>query len=197
MGSEGLELLGVNVSFLLTNGPDEILEQLADPLMIDEMKKVFFSDGANSLGHSYAKLMSGPGGRHDLQDVVALLRTEPLTKRAVVNFSSEPGGKVPCISAVQFLVRTGAVHVMYFARGQDAYKKFYADGLCLAAMAERVAAAVGMQLGVARGFIGSSHVYDSDMAAIRQTIARSKHFKAEKPNERVKSAHTGRDKILR
>jgi thymidylate synthase len=97
--------------------------------------------------------------------------------------SSQPGGKVPCISAVQFLVRDSAVHVMYFARGQDVFRKFYADGLCLTAMAQRVATALGTPLGIARGFIGSSHVYHEDMSAIRRTIALSKSLKAKAGGE--------------
>jgi hypothetical protein len=72
---------------------------------------------------------------------------------------------------------------MYFARGQDVFKKFYADGLCLTAMAQRVATALSRPLGIARGFIGSSHVYHDDMPTIRQTIALSKPPKAELPGE--------------
>jgi len=183
MGREGLELLGANVSFLLATELDEILEKLGDRHMIAEMQKVFFSDTPNSLGHSYASLISGPGGRRDLQDIISLLQAEPSTKRALLSFLSQPGGKVPCISAVQFLVRDNAVHIIYFARGQDVFKKFYADGLCLIAMAHRVATALGRPLGIARGFIGSSHVYHEDMPAIRRTIALSKSLKAELAGE--------------
>jgi thymidylate synthase len=178
MGREGLELLGANVSFLLATEADEILEKLCDPHMIAEMQKVFFSDAPNSLGHSYANLLSGPGGRRDLQDVISLLQAEPSTKRALVNFSGQAAGKVPCISAIQFLVRDNALHIMYFARGQDVFKKFYADGLCLIAMAQRVATALGRPLGIARGFIGSSHVYYEDMPTIREKITLSKSLKA-------------------
>jgi len=185
MGAEGLELLGANVAFLLSSQTDEILERFADPQMIAEMKKVFFSDAPNALGHSYAKLISGPGGRHDLQDIITLLQTEPLTKRALVNFSSEPGGKVPCISAMQFLMRDDALQIMYFARGQDAFKKFYADGLCLTAMAERIATELRKPLGAARGFIGSSHVYHADLSRIRETIASTKCLKADAGREPV------------
>jgi len=183
MGDEGLELLGANVCFPLASSEDEILERFGDQKMISEMKKVFFSEEPNSLGHSYAKLISGPGGRHDLQDVISLLKTEPQTKRALVSFSSQPGGKVPCISAVQFLIREGAVQIMYFARGQDAFKKFYADGLCLTAMAEKVGGALERPLGKARGFIGSSHVYHQDMPAIRRMLAMVQDMKTTAPGE--------------
>jgi len=178
MGTEGLELLGVNVSFRLSSGPDKILERFADQRMIAEMKKVFFSTESNSLGHSYAKLISGPGGRHDLQDVIGLLQQEPATKRALISFLSQPQGKVPCISAVQFLIRDAALQVIYFARGQDAFKKFYADGQCLITMAETVAKALGLKTGTARGFIGSGHVYHQDMGAIRETLSVAKESEA-------------------
>jgi thymidylate synthase len=177
MGNEGLELLGVTVGFR-GSGLDEILDRFADQQMIAEMKKVFFRDSPNDLGHSYAKLIRGPGGRHDLQDVIDLLQKEPLTKRALVTLSGEPGGKVPCVNAVQFLIRDDALQAMYFARGQDAFHKFYADGVCLATMAQMVATSLGRPVGFVRGFIGSSHIYHKDMTTIRELLASARLFLA-------------------
>jgi thymidylate synthase len=176
MGEEGLELLGANVTFLSASKTDEVLDRFGDRQMVTEMQKVFFSESPNSLGHSYAKLICGPGGRHDLQDVISLLESEPLTKRAVVTVSNQGGLKVPCINAVQFLVRDQAVQIMYFARGQDAFRKFYADALCLGVMAEKVAGGLRLRAGTVRGFIGSSHVYHRDMPAIRETLAQGRHY---------------------
>src|SRR5581483_2594120 len=149
MGDEGLELLAHTVTFQLSNEPDPLLAQFGDRRMMDEMQKVFFSDAPNSLGHSYAKLIHGPGGRSDLQDIIALLEKEPATKRALVTFTAQPNGKVPCVTAVQFLIREGALQLIYFARGQDAFRKFYADALCLVTLAKKVAAARQLPLGVA------------------------------------------------
>jgi thymidylate synthase len=185
MGEEGLEMLGTRVAFAATTGPDPILDRFADPRMVSEMKKVFFSDAPNSLGHSYAKLICGPDGRHDLQDIISLLSDQPQTKRALVTFSNPPGGKVPCVNAVQFLVRNRAVQLMYFARGQDAFRKFYADALCLSTMAETVAAALQLEPGLVTGFIGSSHIYHSDMPALQDLLASSKHLVATEPEERA------------
>lgn len=176
MGEEGLELLATTVVFQASSQSDEVLEAFGDRQMIAEMQKVFFCESANSLGHSYAKLICGPGGRHDLQDVISLLKAEPPSKRALVNFSNQGGMKVPCINAVQFLVRDGALQVMYFARGQDVFRKFYADALCLGGMAERVAGGLELPTGVVRGFIGSSHVYQRDMPAIRETLLRGSQY---------------------
>jgi thymidylate synthase len=146
--------------------------------MMQEMQKVFFSEGPNSLGHSYAKVICGPGGRQDLQDVIDLLKREPATKRALITFASQPGGKVPCITALQFLIRDQALQLMYFARGQDVFRKFYADALCLGGIGYRVATVLSLPLGVVRGFIGSSHIYDRDMDLIHKTIAAIQQYTA-------------------
>lgn len=171
MGDEGLELLGRTVLFQPDPTPDDLLERFGDKQMMAEMQKVFFSEGPNSLGHSYARLICGPGGRNDLQDVIGLLQKEPATKRALVTFSAQPNGKVPCVTAVQFLVRAEALQLIYFARGQDAFRKFYADALCLVAIGQKVAEALRVSLGVVRGFIGSSHIYHRDLPEIQKTLA--------------------------
>jgi radical SAM superfamily enzyme YgiQ (UPF0313 family) len=153
VNDEYRELLAVQVAFPAATARDTVIEQLGDSDMIAEIEKVFFSQSGNSLGHNYAGLMSGPGGRHDLEDVISLLRAEPFTKRAVVTLSGQGNGKVPCINVVQFLIRDEVVHTLYFARGQDAFQKFYADGLCLAKMAWRVADGLGLPAGTVEGFI--------------------------------------------
>ena len=173
---EGLELLGVRVDFPAVTDGDEVLMRFGDHRMIEAMDRVFFGGGDTGLGHSYARLLRGPEGRSDLSDVIALLRAEPESTRAVVTFCGEGGGRVPCVNVVEFLVRAGALQTLYFARGQDAYKKFYADALCLAKMARRVAAGVGCPAGMVTGFIGSSHVYHADQTAITEFLARAQWF---------------------
>jgi thymidylate synthase len=173
---ETVELLEARVAFSAETEGDEVIRQFGDTRMMAEMEKVFFADGANALGHCYAKLMQGPGGRHDLADIIALLRDRPATHRAVVTFCGLGDGKVPCISVVQFLIRDGALRTIYFARGQDAFKKFYADALCLAKMARRVAQGLGLPAGQVSGFIASSHVYLEDRPAIDDFLARGKRL---------------------
>jgi thymidylate synthase len=176
LDGESLELLGMQVAFPAEVEGDELIRQFGDNRMIDEMNHVFFADGINAPGHSYADLMRGPDGRNDFEDVISLLRTEPASKRAVVTFCGSGGGKVPCVNVVQFLVRSGTLQTIYFARGQDAFKKFYADALCLAKMARRVAVDLGLPSGTVSGFIASSHVYHADRAAIDDFLARGNRF---------------------
>jgi thymidylate synthase len=170
LGAEGYELLRVEVSFPAGLLSDPLIERFGDPAMTSGMEQVFFGSQPNSLGHSYAQLMIGPGGRSDLSDVVALLREQPLSKRAVVTFCPAGNGKVPCLNVIQFLVREGKLQTVYFARGQDAFRKFYADGWCVAQMARRVAKELRVPVEGVTGFIGSSHIYEADLAAVRQML---------------------------
>src|ERR1019366_3019738 len=71
MSDEGRELLGVTVGFPAANGADPLVERFGDPAMIDEMKTVFFTNGPSALGHSYASLSRGPGGRSDLEHIIS------------------------------------------------------------------------------------------------------------------------------
>ena len=176
MGNEGAELLAVTVGFPASLNEDPVIERFADRRMIQQMEQVFFSTAPNPLQHSYAGLMHGPNGRAELQDVIDLLREQPLTKRAVVTLAAEPNGKTPCINVVQFLVRENALQTMYFARGQDAFRKFYADGFCLKKMAQKVAAGLDLPVGWVTGFIGSSHVYEADMPAIDEMLATGQEY---------------------
>jgi thymidylate synthase len=175
MGGEGLELLGVGLSFPAVQDGDPLLERFGDAAMISEMRKVFFDGGANTLGHSYANLLRGPGGRSDFEDVIALLRSEPWSKRAVVMLCGLPNGKVPCLNAVQFLLRD-KLQTIYFARGQDAFRKFYADALCVREMARKVAAGLRVAAGTITGFIGSCHVYHHDRPAIDRLIEQARPY---------------------
>jgi thymidylate synthase len=176
LGTEGYELLGVSVEFPSVGKADPVIERFGDRQMIAEMKKVFLTGTPNSLGHSYARLMQGPSGRHDLKDVLELLHGNPLSKRSVVTLCGAPDGKVPCVNVIQFLIRAGAVQTMYYARGQDAFRKFYADGLCIATMAQTVANGLQLPAGRVTGFIASSHVYDYDLPAIRDMLAAGRAY---------------------
>jgi thymidylate synthase len=134
------------------------------------MEEVFFGRNPTVFGHSYAGLMRGPGGRNDLLDIIDLLKKEPWSKRATLTLCGEANSKVPCINVVQFLVRENAVQAFYFARGQDIFRKFYADGHCIGCLAQKVAQGLGIKAGLVTGFIGSSHIYHSDMTAIRRVL---------------------------
>ena len=111
-----------------------------------------------------------------MEDIIALLRAEPASHRGVLTLCGLGDGKVPCVNVIHFLVRGGSLRTVYFARGQDAFKKFYADALCVAKMAHHVGGGLGLPADTVSGFISSSHVYHEDRAAIDDFLERGNRF---------------------
>ena len=166
---EIVEQRDVYVGFLSATDSDRLLRQHANQSHIAEMRKVFFTRERNQFGHSYAEYMRGPRGRQDLSDVVDLLKEKPYSKRALLSLVGD-GTKVPCISAVHFLVRNNVAEATYFSRGQDVFNKFYADAICVGHMLALVSEGLDVGCGRIAGFISSAHVYISDLPAVSAVL---------------------------
>ena len=165
LASEGKEVTDIRVTFQ-NDDHDPVLDRFADQEMLESMKSVFFGQGENKLGHSYKELTRGPLGRNDLTDIVELLKEKDVCKRATLTLCGNGTGKVPCINVINFLIREDKLDVYYFSRGQDAYKKFYADANCIASMQNFVAEEMGTKVGSITGYIASAHSYFEDQPAI-------------------------------
>lgn len=172
VGDETRELLNVCTAFHAADfASDPILQRFGSVSLIDEMRKVFFSTKPNQLGHSYADKLYGPRGRQDLSDVIELLSREPWSKRGVVSLQGAGDGRVPCINTIHFLRREGGLVANYFARGQDVFRKYYADGICLYELALRVSDGIGIPLLLVSGFLSSAHTYLKDCNQIETLLA--------------------------
>jgi thymidylate synthase len=170
-GGETRELLHVSASFKTGEfHSDPLLVRFASLRHVEEMRKTFFSEEPSLFKHNYSERMRGPLGCSDLSDVIELLYRSPWSKRAVVTLTSHGDGQVPCINAIHFLRRRGGLIAMYFARGQDIFHKFYADGVCIYEMAKRVASGLDIPLLMISGFISSAHVYIEDTVEIENLL---------------------------
>lgn len=168
---EIVELRNLRVAFAAADfHADPLLTRFADPQVVAEMRKVFFTAEPNQFGHSYRDGLRGPNGRNDLSDVTELLFRDPCSKRAVVTLLGAGDGCVPCVNAVHFLRREGGLVATYFARAQDLFRKFYADALCIDAMARQVAAGLAIPVIEVSGLISSAHVYQEDRAEIQTLL---------------------------
>ncbi len=185
VGNETRELLNVWVAFERGEFQDDpLLVRFGAGLIVDEMRKVFFSDEPNLFGHSYRSRLCGPQGRCDLSDVIDLLHSHPMSKRALVTLMPSGDGSVPCINAIQFLCREDGLLATYFSRGQDIFRKFYADAVCVYEMAQQVASGLGTRVRLVSGAISSAHVYLADSDEIRRLLAEASTVSPEfMPNE--------------
>ena len=172
VGGETRELLHVCATFVQGDyDSDPVLLRFASLENVEQMRKVFFTTEPNQFGHSYRDRIRGPRGRCDLSDVIELLDREPMTKRAAIVLVGDGDDRVPCLNVVHFLRRGPGLVATYFARGQDIYRKFYADGACMFEMARRVADPLGVPVDQVTGIISSAHVYLADLPAVRRVLA--------------------------
>ncbi len=172
VGDETRELLHVCASFVHGDyDSDPVLVRFASRENVEQMRKVFFTTEPNGFGHSYRDRIVGPRGSCNLSDVIELLKREPLSKRAAIVLAGAGDGRVPCINTVHFLCRKGGLVATYFARGQDVFRKFYADAVCIFERARRVADAIGAPVERVTGVISSAHIYFTDLAAVGDVLA--------------------------
>ena len=152
----------------------------ADPLvdkhgkadMVAAMKKNFI-DSEPQFGHKfgYGERIWKGGDASPYASIVRRLKKKPEAKSAVFSMlqpGDDGGGHVPCVVAMDFKIRNGKVHLHYFARSQDVYKKSYADNIAMLVVLERLAHDLGQGVGSISAYIASAHLYLTDVAEALQ-----------------------------
>ncbi len=156
---------------------------VTDPLAGDERDKWMDQDMVSAMhanfhslepqfGYkvSYGERLWTPEGASPYDHVRALLTRKPAAKSATISLlrtGDADLGHVPCITSIDFKIRDGLLHVCYFARSQDLFKKNFADNLAIYAIGQKLAADLSVQPGSVSAFIASGHVYASDVARMR------------------------------
>ncbi|MEA2392939.1 MAG: thymidylate synthase [Solirubrobacteraceae bacterium] len=106
------------------------------------------------------------GGRTDqLATVIALLREQPATRRAVIQIFegddlAEPHKDVPCTCTLQFLSRGQHLDLVVYMRSNDVFIGLPHDVFCFTMIQELVARSVGINVGQYIHMAGSLHLYD-------------------------------------
>ena len=114
----------------------------------------------------------------DLQDVVELLQMSPLTRQAYLpvwfpeDTGAHHGERVPCTLGYHFIIRGGALHIIYYIRSCDFLRHFRDDVYMAARLAlwvyDRVGAA--LKMGNLTMHITSLHVFEADMPVLRSRL---------------------------
>ena len=98
--------------------------------------------------------------------VLQTLRDDPDSRQAVLPIYSAPTGPtrdVPCTIALQFLVRDDHLETIATMRSSDAWLGLPYDVFNFTMLGNVLAAQLGVGLGRFTLFIGSSHLYESDV----------------------------------
>lgn len=138
-------------------------------------KYVEDSDDGATIRGGYGPRIFAQRGNDQLKQVADTLRALPDSKRAVIQIFAagdiaERYKEVPCTCTLQFLVRRQKLHMITTMRSNDVHKGLPHDVFCFTMLQEIMARMLGVQLGRYRHFVGSLHLYESDVPFVEQYL---------------------------
>jgi len=138
----------------------------------------FAEDGSTIRGSCYGhRIFSQPSDcRSQWQQIVEVLRADPQSRRAVLNFQERTEDlvnekDVPCASTMQFFVRNSRLHAIASMRSNDAIWGLPYDVFLFTMFQELLASELGLPLGTYTHTVGSLHLYERHFDLARRIIS--------------------------
>ena len=105
---------------------------------------------------------------HQLDKVVAMLKSNPETRQAVISIYdgkeiSTYRKDTPCTYAVQFTILDNKLHMAVLMRSNDLWFGFCNDQYCFASLQELVADRLSIELGTYYHFAHNLHLYNNKL----------------------------------
>jgi thymidylate synthase len=144
----------------------------------------FSADGQRLAGTAYGPRLFGPGpdgGPSQFDRVLALLRADPDTKRAVLVVMrpgelADPGNPdVACVTALHLMLRGGALQMTAYMRANDAMTGLPCDVFCLTFILEHAARLLGVPAGSYTHHVDSMHVNLPDLPRAEAILREAGH----------------------
>jgi thymidylate synthase len=134
-----------------------------------------YSDDGQTVHGAYGPRLFGMHGVNQIENVAALLKANPNSRRAVIQlFDASDLTKrfadVPCTCTIQFLARDGDLQAVVYMRSNDAYLGLPHDIFCFTMLQEMLARRLGLDVGVYKHCVGSLHMYDEHLAEVQQYL---------------------------
>lgn len=131
-----------------------------------------FSDDGERLHGAYGPRIF-KSGAWDL--VVNKMKRDPDTRQAVLPIFKLDDLKVsskdtPCTLSLQFISNLGYLNLIVTMRSNDAWLGLPYDAFCFTVLQELMAMELGIKLGGYTHQVGSMHLYDKDLAAVRTIV---------------------------
>jgi len=131
------------------------------------------SDG--TIHGAYGPRLIRPDGTNQINNLVALLKSKPTSRRAVIQLFSADDlvgnyAEIPCTCTIQFLVRGKKLDALVSMRSNDAYWGLPHDIFAFTMIQELIARSLGLELGHYRHFVGSLHIYEEFLDAARSYV---------------------------
>jgi thymidylate synthase len=138
----------------------------------------FSADGGRLTGTAYGPRLFGPDpdGVSQFARVLALLRADPDTKRAVLVIMqpgelADPGNPdVACATALHLMLRGGALHMTAYMRANDALIGLACDLFCFTFIQDHAARLLGVRVGSYTHHADSMHVNFPDLPRVQAIL---------------------------
>lgn len=126
-----------------------------------------FSDDKKTIYGAYGPRLFGEPPNDQIPRVIQLLKDKRDSRQAVLQLfdrtdTLEPHLDIPCTCTLQFLVRSGRLHMLTSMRSNDAWLGLPHDVFTFTMLQELVARSLGVELGEYKHAVGSLHLYDED-----------------------------------
>lgn len=134
-------------------------------------------DGLTVYGGYGPRLFGNETSENQIENVIKLLQSRPTSRRAVVqifdsrDIAGEARTEVPCTCTLQFLIRRGRLEMIVTMRSNDALRGLPHDIFAFTMIQEAIARSLGVELGSYQHFVGSMHLYDGDLAKVREYLS--------------------------
>jgi thymidylate synthase len=126
----------------------------------------------------YGPRLFGDGPDAQVQNIIALLKESPSTRRAVIQvfdrhdlYSGHRFKDVPCTSTLQFLLRQGQLNLVTSMRSNDVYLGLPFDVFSFTMLQELVARELDVEVGRYIHMVGSLHLYDTNRSDVEHFLA--------------------------
>jgi thymidylate synthase len=176
-----VELAHVTLDVATPSSDDAIISRHGDPERLAWMR-ANFRDYARvaALGDadSYATRLYDyeHSGRDQVAWVIERLQRDPLSRSATIT-TFQPltdTSYIPCVSLLDFWLSAGALELVVYANSIDFGAKGYGNLVELAALQQRVASALTVPLGRLLMIVKSAHVYETEVAYMRNILGRTR-----------------------
>jgi thymidylate synthase len=126
------------------------------------------SDDGLTVHGGYGPRLFAMGGQYNqIENVIALLKTRPSTRRAVIQLFdagdiAAPYKEIPCTCTLQFMVRDKRLQMLTHMRSNDAFIGLPHDVFAFTMLQEIIARSIGSEIGPYKHAVGSLHLYEDD-----------------------------------
>jgi thymidylate synthase len=151
---------------------DEIVERFGDQHVIETyVKKMFSKEIIPELNSTYGDRLFDNSGVDQIEWVSDRLQRKWWTKGACISLlkPNDPGPRIPCLTQLQFVIRSGQVNLEAVFRSQNAYRA-YGNFYGLLEVQGLIATKIRKRSGKLGVFITCPHIYGSDLPKARAIV---------------------------